>query len=58
MEISCDVEPLAGVTAPYPNGDEFNLTNVCNADCTCTQEYYNPVCIDELTYFSPWRRLF
>lgn len=53
MQIACDVSPLAGVTVPYPNGGGLNLTNSCNAECTCTQEYYNPVCAEDMTYFSP-----
>ena len=57
MQISCGEEILAGVNTNYPGeslaGDGFDLTSTCNADCTCSLEYFNPVCADGITYFSP-----
>ena len=30
-----------------------SLTEECNADCACTTAFYQPVCDDGVTYFSP-----
>ena len=57
MQISCGEEILAGVNTNYPGDslaeNELDLTSTCNADCTCSLEYFNPVCADGITYFSP-----
>ena len=31
----------------------FNLTETCNTECSCTTEIYEPVCDDDINYFSP-----
>ncbi|RWS23093.1 solute carrier organic anion transporter family member 4A1-like protein [Leptotrombidium deliense] len=55
--ISCDTTQLAGITTKYIdetalNGD--NLTAKCNANCSCSQHEYDPVCgVDNIAYFSP-----
>ena len=34
--------------------DDYNLTVTCNAQCTCSEVPYDPVCgPDNLQYFSP-----
>ena len=56
MQISCGEESLAGVNMNYPGeveNSDFDLTATCNVDCTCSLEYFNPVCADGVTYFSP-----
>ena len=60
MQVGCGNEPLVGVNVPYyPESDPstISLTDDCNADCTCTQEYYNPICFNSgsqsMTYFTP-----
>ncbi|OCT62430.1 solute carrier organic anion transporter family member 4A1 [Xenopus laevis] len=55
--MSCPNLHLAGVTAPYPESalleGSQNLTSLCNADCRCLEEIYNPVCgVDNIMYYS------
>ncbi|XP_031568522.1 solute carrier organic anion transporter family member 4C1-like [Actinia tenebrosa] len=53
----CDPVNLAGVTQPYHNGSlnvDSGVSSLCNLDCACTKEYFNPVCgSDGVTYMSP-----
>ena len=59
MQVGCGEEPLVGVNVPYsPEFELKGLTDSCNVNCTCTEEYYNPICYNPvegtpMTYFTP-----
>ncbi|XP_056404526.1 solute carrier organic anion transporter family member 4A1 [Hyla sarda] len=55
--ISCPNMPIAGVTVPYTGsvhgGNSLNLSAACNANCSCAQDHYSPVCgADGIMYYS------
>ncbi|XP_063694000.1 solute carrier organic anion transporter family member 4A1-like [Bolinopsis microptera] len=58
----CNTDIVAGITVPYPtnpslewNKGSRNLTDMCNGICSCSTDFYEPVCDLEnmITYFSP-----
>ncbi|XP_057317468.1 solute carrier organic anion transporter family member 4C1-like [Hydractinia symbiolongicarpus] len=49
----CENIKLVGVNIYNPTSTGFNLDNSCNHNCGCLKEYYEPICYDDLTYFSP-----
>ncbi|XP_069808390.1 solute carrier organic anion transporter family member 4A1 isoform X2 [Dendropsophus ebraccatus] len=55
--ISCPNMPMAGVTVPYTGSflgeNSLNLSAACNANCSCAQDHYSPVCgADGVMYYS------
>eukprot|EP00062_Callorhinchus_milii_P008599 gi/632951533/ref/XP_007891345.1/ PREDICTED: solute carrier organic anion transporter family member 4C1-like [Callorhinchus milii] len=52
----CDNVPLAGVNRPYEStitSNKFELEASCNANCSCLQSFYNPICgANGVQYFS------
>ena len=56
MQFRCDETNITGVFSPYPGMEETTLDIneiPCLSDCSCDTEYYDPVCLDGKTYFSP-----
>ncbi|KAK6492775.1 solute carrier organic anion transporter family member 3A1-like [Huso huso] len=56
--LGCETGPVAGVTADYINGTEWNfprnLSAWCNEGCGCSFETLIPICgADGITYLSP-----
>ena len=56
--IQCPILPFAGVNIQYTNIsislEEHDLTDVCNAECSCDSKMYEPVCgSNNIMYFSP-----
>jgi len=52
--LACDDRKIVGVNIPYPgNLNVTGLDSSCNADCACMTNYYEPICLDGNTYFSP-----
>ncbi|KAK3087766.1 hypothetical protein FSP39_010363 [Pinctada imbricata] len=53
--VRCDLEDIAGVTVHYSDPVSLpNVTSSCNSMCSCTTEYYEPVCSEHnIQYFSP-----
>jgi hypothetical protein len=56
MQFRCQETNITGVFSPYPGMEETTLELdeiPCLSDCACNTEYYDPVCLDGKTYFSP-----
>lgn len=56
MQFRCEETNVTGVFSPYPGMEEptLELDEIpCLSDCACNTEYYDPVCLDGKTYFSP-----
>ncbi|KAF2357631.1 Organic anion transporter polypeptide OATP [Trinorchestia longiramus] len=55
--IRCPNTSFAGVTTAYPSFDYLespNITSSCNADCSCSDVPFSPVCgANNVIYFSP-----
>jgi len=58
----CEPANVAGISVSYPadlsldwNKESRNLTDECNGGCSCSTDFYEPVCDLEnmITYFSP-----
>ncbi|XP_075550242.1 solute carrier organic anion transporter family member 4A1-like [Dermacentor variabilis] len=48
----CPNAPYAGVS--FTKGYHFSPNATCNAQCTCSELLYSPICgVDNVTYFSP-----
>uniref|UniRef100_H2YEL7 Solute carrier organic anion transporter family member n=1 Tax=Ciona savignyi TaxID=51511 RepID=H2YEL7_CIOSA len=50
----CRNRPVAGITIPYNNTNDLGgIMSTCNANCSCQEEFYIPVCgTDGINYFS------
>ena len=58
LQISCGNKSIVGVTDEYPAlsyspYSEDNLDNECNSQCNCNTGFYEPICLNDQTYFSP-----
>ncbi|XP_068962154.1 solute carrier organic anion transporter family member 1B1-like [Petaurus breviceps papuanus] len=56
--LTCEDQPVAGLTVTYNGNDPGTLQNIsfsfCNSDCNCDPNTWDPVCGDDgLTYMSP-----
>ncbi|XP_072509658.1 solute carrier organic anion transporter family member 1B3-like isoform X2 [Notamacropus eugenii] len=56
--LTCENQPVAGLTVAYNGNDPWTQQNVsfsfCNSDCNCDTNTWDPVCGDDgLTYMSP-----
>lgn len=56
--IRCEQETIVGVSSQYSTSYFEELPNLqsesCNKNCSCSSEFYQPVCSDqEVQYFSP-----
>ncbi|XP_060592764.1 solute carrier organic anion transporter family member 4A1-like isoform X2 [Ruditapes philippinarum] len=54
MLAHCPSDPLAGLDHPYTvEKSTSGLVSSCNTDCGCTTEGFEPVCVEDIVYFSP-----
>ncbi|XP_071952419.1 solute carrier organic anion transporter family member 5A1-like [Antedon mediterranea] len=55
MFLGCSPNKLIGVTHDLQLNelDGVSLTWECNANCSCTENQYKPICLEERNYFSP-----
>ncbi|XP_057316099.1 solute carrier organic anion transporter family member 4C1-like [Hydractinia symbiolongicarpus] len=53
MMPGCENIKLVGVNANNHFSSTFNMENSCNHNCGCLKDYYEPICYNDLTYFSP-----
>ncbi|XP_033727827.1 solute carrier organic anion transporter family member 4C1-like isoform X2 [Pecten maximus] len=56
--IRCEQETIVGVSSQYSTSYSEDLPNLqslsCNSNCSCSSEFYQPVCSDQhVQYFSP-----
>ncbi|CAK8681292.1 unnamed protein product [Clavelina lepadiformis] len=56
--VGCDTIDIAGLTVPYneslPGAELGSASTICNADCSCQDSFYAPVCgPDGITYVTP-----
>ncbi|XP_069752618.1 solute carrier organic anion transporter family member 2A1 isoform X3 [Narcine bancroftii] len=55
--MGCSTQKIAGINFnPDVNRSSFSLETDCNANCSCSDSAYNPVCgVDGVEYISPCR---
>ena len=52
LEFTCGNKDVVGITEDYYS-TRIDLNHTCNDGCLCTTAIYEPICIEDRTYFSP-----
>ena len=52
LEFTCGNKDIVGITEDYYS-TRIDLNHTCNDGCLCTTAVYEPICIEDRTYFSP-----